>query len=191
VTSGRSWVFWARGSLLCALAGHWLANVVFDDDQYSRAALEYSWRASVPLLIQTIAIVGIVLSLGRVAASLASGLPRPGRSGIRTPRLLALVMASQVVLFVLLEVSERIYQREPFTAGLLAEGFSAELIIAVGLSALLIVLGHAAIRAIRSLRRHPIPPVLQDRLGAIGHEAPPVHALIVVGDVRAPPVLGT
>ena len=189
MTSGRSWVFWARGSLLCALAGHWFANVVFDADQYSRAALEYSWRASVPLLVQTIAIAGIVLSLGRVVASRTSDPPHPEGCGLRTSRLLALVMASQLVLFVLLEVSERIYQREPFTAGLLTEGFSAELIIAVGLSALLIALGHAALRAIRSLRRHPTPPAIQDRLGAIVHEAPSVHALIVVGDVRAPPAL--
>ena len=71
-------------------------------------------------------------------------------------------MASQVVLFVLLEVSERIYQREPFTAGLLTEGFSAELVIAVGLSALLIVLGHAAHPC------HPSPATPSDTAGDPG-----------------------
>jgi hypothetical protein len=184
-----TWVFWTRGSLIGAISGHWLANVLLDGDQYSEVGLRYSWRASVPLIVQTILVL-VVLVLLKPMSERRNGGPAPPRSTpLRPARSLMLVTASQLLLFLLMEVSERIYQGEPFTEGLLASGFPFELVIAIASSLLLIGLGSVALRMMRAPRRRPTTRAIEDRLGPISHQASPSQALIVVGDVRAPPPL--
>ena len=102
---------------------------------------------------------------------------------------MALLIASQLVLFLVLEVSERLVQDEPFADGLLASGFLLELLFAIGSALLLACLGSAAIRAIRSLGRRRPTATDQGRLDHMPGRATPAQSLIVVGDVRAPPLV--
>ena len=60
----RTWVFWARGSLLSAVCGHWIANILFDAREFTRAGLEYTWRANISILIQTLVVLIVVALLG-------------------------------------------------------------------------------------------------------------------------------
>jgi hypothetical protein len=181
------WVFWVRGSLLSAICGHWIANALLDSDQYTRAGLEYTWRASLPILLQTILVLFVVAMIGPLSKGHAQSSSRLIRS--HPPRLVMLLGTSQFVLFLLMEVSERIVQREPFTDGLLASGFAFELLFAIGSALLLAGLGSAALHVIRSLRRRPTTATTEDPVGLARQYVPPAHELIVVGDVRAPPVV--
>lgn len=181
-----TWVFWTRGTLVSAICGHWLANSVLDPDQYSRAGLEYTWRASLPLVAQTVLVLVAIVMVG---AAPAHQRPKEHRRRPRfsTSRLLSLVATSQLLLFLLLEVSERVYQREPFTEGLFGQVFALELLIALISSLLLTGLGSIARRVIRSLFSRPTGVPITDRIGPITRRIAPTLALIVVGDVRAPP----
>lgn len=180
-------MFWARGALLSAICGHWIANTLFDPDQYTRAGLEYTWRASLPILLQTILVLFVVVMLGPLSKGRARSSSRRIRS--HPPRLVMVLATSQLLLFLLMEVSERIVQREPFTDGLLASGFVFELLLAIGSVLLLAGLGSAALRVIRSLRRRPTTAAIEDPVGLARRHVAPAHELIVVGDVRAPPVV--
>lgn len=182
------WLFWARGTLLSAICGHWIANTVLDPDQYTRAGLEYTWRASLPIVIQTILILLVVLMLGPLSKRSRSAQNSPAARSFGSS-LLMLLATSQLLLFLLMEVSERIVQREPFAEGLLASGFAFELLFAIGSALLLAGLGSAALRVIRSLRRRPTTATIEDPLGLARQHVAPAHELIVVGDVRAPPVV--
>src|SRR4026209_2832263 len=112
----RSRAFWIRGTLLAAISGHAIANVLLDADQYARAGLAYSWHAYVPLAAQLVVVVTASIAVGRIDA-----LRRPLGLFVLTPRLahlLAAVVASQLALFLILELTERLVQREPFVDGL-------------------------------------------------------------------------
>jgi hypothetical protein len=104
---------------------------------------------------------------------------------------LTLLAASQLVLFLLMEVSERIVQHEPFTEGLLASGFAFELLFAIGSALLLGLLGSIAVRVIRVSRRRPMAAKIESRIGLIPQRVAPAHPVIVVGGVRAPPLVST
>lgn len=181
------WLFWARGTLLSAICGHWIANTAHDPDQYMRAGLDYTWRASVPILAQTVLIAIAVLALGPLSRRNRAKASSPIR--LRRLSLLTLLATSQLILFLLLEVSERIVQHEPFTEGLLASGFGFELIFAIGSALLLGASGSIVIRVIRVARRRPTTAKIEGRVGLTPQRVPPVHAVIVVGDVRAPPLV--
>lgn len=183
------WLFWARGTLLSGICGHWIANSVLDPDQYTRAGLEYTWRASLPIMIQTTLALLVVVMLGAVAERQRSA--DNSRAAFASNRLsLPTVLAtSQLLLFLLLEVSERIVQREPFTDGLLASGFAFELLFAIVSALLLAGLGSVALRVVRSIRRQPTTAAIDDLVGLIPESLAPAHSLIVVGDVRAPPLV--
>jgi hypothetical protein len=183
------WVFWARGTLLSALCGHWIANTILDADQYTRAGLEYTWRASLPILVQTILVLLIVVVLGPLSdRSGCAEAPRPVVRPHR-PSLLTLLATSQVVLFLLMEVSERFIQREPFSHGLLASGFGFELLFAIGSALLLAALGSVALRVIRSFGRQPRTAPIENRIGLFPREVAPAHPPILVSGVRAPPLV--
>lgn len=176
--------------MLCAMSGHWIANAALDRDQYGRAGLEYTWRASLPILIQTILVMLVVVLVGPL--SMRRGPIKRSRSATRPVtrrRLLTLLVTSQLLLFLLMEVSERIVQREPFRDGLLASGFIFELLFAIGSALLLAVLGCAAVHVIRSTRRQPRAATIEDRVDLIPQHTPLARPLIVVGDVRAPPLV--
>jgi hypothetical protein len=177
------WLLWARGTLLCALAGHWVANGVADADQYASAGLQYTWRAFLPIAVQTVLLLVAVVLLGP-ASRRWGGVERPP---LRGARLFGALAASQLALFLLMEVSERLVQREPFTEGLLASGFDVELLFAIGSAVLLAVVGSVALRVIRSLRRRPGTRRMEGGIGLTPRHVAPAHRSILVGGVRAPP----
>ena len=181
-----TWLFWVRGTLLSAICGHWIANTILDARQYTDVGLEYTWRASLPVAIQTLLLVMVAALLGPLARHTRVGAARP-RPWSR-PRLLALLTAAQLFVFVLLEVSERLVQREPFVDGLFSSGFGFELVFAIGSVLVLAALGSVAIRVIRSLRRRATTVNAPDGDGLIPQRIPPTRTDIVVGDVRAPPL---
>ena len=154
--------------------------------RYSRASLEYSWRASAPLLVQTIAILGIVLSLGRVA-SRASDAPRSGRPRHPHPAIArsALGVAGGAVRAA---GGERAHLSARALHGRLAHRRVLRGAHHRGRTVGVVDRARA-----RGASCHPSPATPsdtagdQDRLGAIRHEAPSVHALIVVGDVGLRP----
>lgn len=183
-----TWVFWARGALLSAVCGHWIANILFDAREFTRAGLEYTWRANISILIQTLVVLIVVALLGPLSKR------RHPQNSIRHPGStlfpsVALLITSQLVLFLVLEISERVVQNEPFADGLLASGFFLELLLAIGSALLLACLGSAAVRAIRSLGRRRVIATNQGRLDQMPRHATPAQSLIVVGDVRAPPLV--
>lgn len=149
----RSRAFWIRGTLLAAISGHAIANVLLDADQYARAGLAYSWHAYVPLAAQLVVIVAASVAVGRIAA-----LRRPVGPVRLKPRLayvLATVVLSQLALFLILELTERLAQREPFIDGLVGSSFAFEFLFAVIGALVLAAVGAVALRLIRSLRRNP------------------------------------
>jgi hypothetical protein len=189
MASRSRWLLWARGILLSAICGHWIANWVLDQDEYAQAGLEYTWRASIPIVLQTILVLLVVLLLGPLAARWRSA--DISRAPVRTFRvsLLTWLVTSQLLLFLLLEVSERLAQREPFTEGVLASGFVFELLFAIGSALVVAALGSVALRAMRTPRREPTAAASEDRVGSIVESLAFSRPLIVVGDVRAPPLL--
>jgi hypothetical protein len=188
MASRPRWLLWARGILLSAICGHWIANWVLDRDEYVQAGLEYTWRASIPIVLQTILILLVVLLLGPLAAKRRSA--NTSGAPVRTFRLslLTWLVTSQLLLFLLLELSERVVQREPFSEGLLASGFVFELLFAIGSALVVAALGSVALRAIRTPRREPRAATSEDRIGSIVESLAFARPLIVVGDVRAPPL---
>jgi hypothetical protein len=189
MASKSRWLRLARGILLSAICGHWIANWVLDRDEYVRASLEYTWRASIPIVIQTILVLLVVLLLGPLAARWRSA--NISRAPARTFRLslLTWLVTSQLLLFLLLELSERLVQREPFSDGLVASGFVFELLFAIGSALVVAALGSVALRAMRTPRREPTAATSEDRVGSIVESLAFSRPLIVVGDVRAPPLL--
>jgi hypothetical protein len=86
-------------------------------------------------------------------------------------------------------VSERVVQHELFMEGLLTSGFGFELVFAIGAALLLGVLGSIVIRVIRVARRRPTTARIEGRIGLIPQRVAPAHLVIVVGGVRAPPLV--
>jgi hypothetical protein len=180
-----AWLFWVRGTLLSAISGHAVANAVFGADEYRHAGLSYSWSAFVPLAIQALVVVGAWSAVGRIRWR-----PRttaaPAR---RLRRLLAAMIASQLVLFVLLEVTERIAQRDPFAEGLFGSSFLFELSVAIGSALVLMALGFAVLRVVRGVRRQP--RVVAAHVPAPGRPVVVrlVRRALLPGGTRAPPLL--
>jgi hypothetical protein len=185
VTAKPRWRFWARGTLLTAICGHWIANVTLDGDQFRDAGLAYTWRASMPIVVQTVLILVVAVLLGSVGHT--RGQSRRPRQ-LRQSHILALLTMCELVLFFILEVSERLVQREPFIEGVFGSGFGLELLLAIGAALFLVGLGSIAVRAIGSVRRAPTPARILDRTSPIPQLVPPAHSVVVVCDGRAPPL---
>src|SRR4029078_6889732 len=149
MASKPAWLFWVRGTLLSAICGHAIANALFDADEYRHAGLSYSWSASLPLAIQALVVVGAWWALGRIRWQARSAAV-PAR---HLRRLLAVLIASQLVLLILLEVTERIAQRDPFAEGLFGSSFLFELSFAIGSALVLVALGFAVVGVVRAVRR--------------------------------------
>jgi hypothetical protein len=185
MASKPAWLFWVRGTLLSAICGHAIANALFDADEYRHAGLSYSWSAFIPLAIQALVVVGAWWALGRIRWQAWSATV-PAR---HLRRLLAALIASQLVLFMLLEVTERIAQRDPFAEGLFGSSFLFELSFAIGSALVLVALGFAVLRVIRSIRRQS--PVLVAQIVAPNRPvtAPIVRRASRPGGTRAPPLV--
>ena len=185
MASKPAWLFWVRGTLLSAICGHAVANALFDADEYRQAGLSYSWSALIPMAIQALVVVGAWWALGRVRWRW-----RPRAEPTRhLRRLLAALIASQLVLFVVLEVTERIAQRDPFAEGLFGSGFLFELSFAVGSALVLIALGFAVLRVIRSIRRQPPAVVARFQPPSAPLVVPIVRRELRPGGTRAPPLV--
>jgi len=185
MASKPAWLFWVRGTLISAICGHGVANALFDADEYRHAGLSFSWSAFVPMAIQVLVVVGAWWGLGRVRPR-----ARPRTEPTRhLRRLLAALIASQLVLFMLLEVTERIAQRDPFAEGLFGSSFLFELSFAIGSALVLIALGFAVLRVIRSIRRRP--PVVVTRIASPIKPVvvPLVRRALLPGGTRAPPLV--
>jgi hypothetical protein len=182
------WVRWARASLLVALTGHAIANVFLDEEQFVRAGVEYTWMGSVPLLVQALVLGVVVASLGPLARRSRR---RPSTSGpvrtVRTVRRFAASAGSQLALFLVLELTERLAQSEPFVEGLLGSGFSLELIFALVSAALLAAIATLTARVIDALRRHRRARASTDGPRPFPSLRPRARSVIVAGGVRAPP----
>lgn len=189
MTRKPKWVFWVRGTLLSALCGHWIANLLLDPGQYERAGLEYTWRAALPVLFQTTLVMMVMVVLGALSDRERSTRDSRGRLRSNLVRLLILLVTSQLLLFLLMEVSERVIQREPFTDGLFASGFAFELLFAIGSALLLVLLGSVARRVFDSLRREALTARIDDRILATPEGIVRAHAAVVMGGVRGPPPL--
>ncbi|HYG73176.1 MAG TPA: hypothetical protein VEC15_12950 [Actinomycetota bacterium] len=179
------WVRWARASLLVALAGHGLANVFLDEEQFVRAGLEYTWLASVPLLVQSIVLAAVVASLGPLARRSHRRPSIPDR--VRISRRFAVFAVSQLALFLVLELTERLAQREPFVDGLLGSGFSLELVFALVSAALLAAMASVTAHVIAAVRRRRRVRRSTGRLRPFPDLRPRARDVIVAGGVRAPP----
>src|SRR5262245_55827336 len=185
MASKPAWLFWVRGTLLSAICGHAIANALFDADEYRHAGLTYSWSAFVPMAIQALVVVGAWWALGRIRWQTRPSMAPPRR----LRRLLAALIASQLVLFILLEVTERIAQRDPFAEGLFGSSFLFELCFAVGSALVLIALGFAVLRVIRSIRRQPSMVPSQIPAPRVPVVTPLVRRALRPGGTRAPPLL--
>ena len=178
------WRFWVRGALLAAIGGHWLGNVICDRGEYLGAGLDYTWRASMPLIIQTILVAMVIAAVELVPDRPTARLPR-----LSTGAILRWLVISQVGLFLAFEGTERLFQADEVAAGgLFGSGFGLELVFAIVGSLVLLALGSAALRAIRSIRRRPPTAFVATRVvvpvrriavarvvaGPLGRRAPPL-----------------
>jgi hypothetical protein len=185
MASKPAWLFWVRGTLLSAICGHAVANALFDADEYRHAGLAVSWSAFVPIAIQALVVLGAWWGLGRVRWRLRVT-AEPTR---HLRRLLAALIASQLVLFMLLEVTERIAQRDPFAEGLFGSSFLFELSFAIGSALVLVALGFAVLRVIRSIRRQPPVVIAQFPTPVAPVVVPLVRRALPPGGTRGPPLL--
>src|SRR3954447_16965415 len=185
MASKPAWLFWVRGTLLSAICGHGVANALFDADEYRHAGLSFSWSAFVPMAIQVLVVVGAWWGLGRVRPR-----ARPRTESTRhLRRLLAALIASQLVLFLLLEVTERIAQRDPFAEGLFGSSFLFELSFAIGSALVLVAFGFAVLRVMRSIQRPPPVVVAQIPTANRPVVVAPVRRSLRPGGTRAPPLV--
>jgi hypothetical protein len=184
-----AWVRSARASLVIGLGGHAIANGLLDEDQFTRAGLAYTWAASIPLLVQTIAVIAFVAALGPLAR-------RPGR--LRRARPLpshpmaafGAFALTQMGLFLIFELSERVAQDEAFTAaGILGAGFTLELVFALAAAFVLTALATIAVRVVGAIRRAISPTTRDDHYGAFPLTVPRQRLLALAGGERAPPRL--
>jgi hypothetical protein len=131
-----------RAVIITSLAGHWIANTLFDADQYRRNAALLA-RLNDPFLVQA--------ALALLAIAVLSLRGRAGGSFVSVDRLTVatLLIGVQVVLFIGLEASERwalvMLTDGSAEVGVFGVGFLAELLVAVGTS-LLLVVGAEAMR---------------------------------------------
>lgn len=180
--------FWVRGTLLSAICGQWVAHLLLDPNEYAEAGLRFTWRASVPIVVQTMLVLVIVAALGRLCARRGSGERTSIRRRLTASQLLAILAMSQLALFFLMEVSERLVQREPFTEGLFASGFALEILFALVSALLLVLLGSIALRVIRSIRRQAPSISASDSIGPILEIDAQARLAATQGDPRAPPI---
>ena len=181
-------------ALVTALTGHWVANLLFDRDQYAGASPKLLGHLNDPVLVQTI-LVGVALAAlaiwgrgreRRRAAPLFAGLGRL--------QLIGVLVAAQLCLFVGMEVWERLAIAsiccERVHVGAFGAGFIAELLVAVGSAIAIAVFGAATARVVQLLRIRR--PEREARLREHPSHREYVRlpqVLAGTGGVRAPPSL--
>ena len=180
-----------RVSLLVGLAGHWVANLLFDADQYASAGQQVQDHVFDPIAVQTVVVLASVAALtawgGRRATSTWIGcLDRWPLTGV--------LLAIQLALFGCFEGTERLALDAAFlngsSVGPFESGLLAELLVAIGSAVGLAAFGGATVLLLERLRgkRHPRAsgPVHRSSLVASRRRSPqPMRP----GGERAPPAV--
>jgi hypothetical protein len=181
-----------RASLVTTLIGHWIANAMFDRDQYAGADPRVLAHLDDPLLVQA----GLVVL---AIAVLTAWDRRRERRGIAArsvdlpyPQLAALLVGTQLVLFIGLEATERLAIVTIFPGesdvGVFGAGFVAELLVAVGSALVLAALGEVTTRIVVLLRpEHPEHAPRVTSIPSLRGFDPTPRMLVGAGGVRAPP----
>jgi hypothetical protein len=180
-----------RVAILTALLGHWLANALFDRDQYTGAGPLILDRLDEPILVQT------GLALAALAILTFRDRRRgPGSflAGLGRPQIVLLLVGIQLVLFVGMEATERlaieVIAGERADVGVFGTGFLAEFVVAIGSALLLAMLGEATKRILDLLREEEVT-ASDPRASTfvLSGFAPAPKVLAGSGGVRAPPPL--
>jgi hypothetical protein len=142
-----------RVAIVTALFGHWLANALFDREQYTGAGPYILGRLDEPILVQGgLALIALTIltirDRRRGAGSFLDGLGRA--------RLVLLLVGIQLALFVGMEATERMaieaIAGERTDVGVFGTGFLPEFVVAIGSALLLAMLGEATKRILDLLR---------------------------------------
>jgi hypothetical protein len=176
-----------RAVIVTSLLGHWVANALFDRDQYAGAGSELLTRLDDPFLVQ--AALGLLV----VAVLSIRDRRRSEQSYISADRLslAALLVGLQLLLFVGLESSERlvvdVFAGEVADVGIFGAGFVAELLVAVGSAILLALVAETTKRLFKFLRPGGIPAAHEQGSPLSFGFGPSIGVLSGAGGVRAPP----
>jgi len=174
-----------RAVIVTSLVGHWVANALFDPDQYPGAGSELLARLDDPFLVQA--------ALGLLAVAALSIWGRSGGREVSVGRssLALLLIGLQLFIFVGLESSERwavdLFADGRAHIGIFGTGFVAELIVAVGSALILAVLAEVTKRWLRPLRPAALRAAPERTSLVSGDFTPSPRALSGAGGVRAPP----
>ena len=178
-----------RAVVVTSLVGHWLANALFDDDQYAGAGADLLARLDDPFLVQAafgILVLAIVSAWDRRR--------RSDRAQLTATKLsfVVLLICLQLVVFVGLEASERLAVEaiagEAADVGVFGVGFLAELAVAVASAFVLLVLFEAAKRFFPRARPGLFSTTERPRRLALSHGFLPLPSTLSgAGGVRAPP----
>jgi hypothetical protein len=176
-----------RGVIVTSLLGHWVANALFDRDEYPGAGGELLARLDDPFLVQ--ALLGLLV-VACVSIPKRWRTQEPRAFAGRLP-LACLLVGLQLVVFVGLESSERVtvelFAGDEAHVGIFGAGFVAELVVAVGSALILAVLAEATKRWLGILRPAELGPPRESRLLSSVGFVPPRRVLSGAGGVRAPP----
>jgi hypothetical protein len=179
--------FLVRAATVTALTGHWIANALFDRDQYEEATEQLLSRLDDPMLVQ--AAVGVLL----IAALTIWDRHRGATSCWRPGGLLGVLAlaAFQLAVFVALEGSERLaieaVAGEQTTIAPFEVGFVAELLVAVGAALVFSVVGEAARRCLDARGPRGLVARSEHAVSLRTGHVPTAAALVGAGGVRAPP----
>lgn len=177
-----------RAAIVAALLGHWIANSLFDRDQYAGAGPALLDRLDDPMLVQAalglLAIIALTIRSRRREARTVTGSPSRAKLAL-------LLVGVQVVLFLGMEGSERLtidaLAGEQTDVGPFEVGFLAELLVAVGSALILAFAGEAAKRFLGLLRPIDLPARSREASSLPRGHAPATRMLAGAGGVRAPP----
>jgi len=183
-----------RAFLVSALVGHWVANALFDRDEYAGADPSTIGHLYDPILVQTALVLLAALALTIWERRRRGTGGESVLAGVGFHRLLGFFLVSQLLLFLGMEITERLaigtLFGEPFYVGMLGSGFVAELLVAVGSVFLLALLGAATTRLVEALRSRDGTAGEESRETFLPHEFPrPPRVLAGAGGVRSPPTL--
>lgn len=180
-----------RVGIVTALFGHWLANALFDRDQYTGAGPHILGRLDEPFLVQTgLALIALaILTIRDRRRGAGSFLAGFGRA-----QMVLLLVGIQLALFVGMEATERlaieVIAGQRTDVGVFGTGFLPELVVAIGSALLLAMLGEATKRMLDLLHEDEgAAPDPQVSTFALSGFTPAPEVLAGSGGVRAPPSL--
>jgi hypothetical protein len=174
-----------RAVILTSLAGHWIANALFDADQYQGNAALLA-KLNDPFLIQA------ALALGAIAVLSMRGTASRPRVSVDRGILAVALVGVQVLLFVGLEASERwaidVFAGGHAEVGVFGVGFLGELLVAVGTSLLLVVGAEATRRLLDTGQPRTWPHAQPQTVPHAPGVKPAPEVVSGSGGDRAPPV---